>query len=148
MGRTPFWFVLAALVTLPACSEDPVVARSRKVLPDIVTRLASDTPDDAQVMCSIAYGPKKRARVKDNDAQLAAELERLCLHDMPVRIIEAAATKAEAARAKANEGAILSECYAPFVSESRETLSAKGPLEPKVEALLAKYQQACPRAKV
>jgi hypothetical protein len=120
--------------------DDASVDWARKQVPEIEKLLASSDPGAASSNCAVIK--PDMAKVQKADKKLAAQLEKLCGHDLHLRSLTVFVEKAEAARKVAPDDKFLMECsswdiYAKHVPADDAEL-------PKLKA---RYDAACPPRK-
>jgi hypothetical protein len=137
--------LLLLVVGCKEAAEDWVGKDAAKSVAKIKTAIAAHKPSDAFLDCvQMSNIDVLKAKFKD----VAAELEPLCTHELPIATIEVAVVAAEAARKAKPNAEILGECYDPFAKTAVDDLVKYKTLDDKAKALIARMAAACPDAKL
>jgi hypothetical protein len=138
--------VLVALLVIGCkeAAEDWVGKDAAKSVEKIKAAIAAHKPSDAFLDC---VQMSNIDVLKQKFAAVAAELEPLCTHDLPIAMIEVAVVAAEAARKAKPNAEILGECYEPFAKTAVDDLVKYKTLDDKAKALIARMAAACPDVK-
>ncbi len=138
--------ILLVAVCVLGCkeaAEDFAGKDAQKSVTKIKAAIAARKPSDAFLDC-VEMANLDTLKANDKYKAVAAELEPLCTHDLPIAMLEVAVEAAEAARKAKPNAEILGECYEPFAGTAVDDLRKYRTLDDKAKALLARMNAVCP----
>jgi len=129
-----------------AAEEDPAAQfvrnGAKEDLAALKTAMAGPKPDSAIFKCAQMANIDT---LKKADAAVAAELTKVCNHDLHVAIMKVEVEKAEAARKAQPDEKTLSECFDATYEMAVSELAKAGTADDESRALEARFAAACPK---